>query len=261
METLPIVQSRYQTPTPSSSFLGRLLPSFAFYATFFYTVATAAWRAKKNRYSQEDWGHSSFRIIQALERSGLKIEISGLEHLEQLAVPCVIIGNHQSMMETLILPAVILPFRKITFIIKESLLHYPVFKFVMRASHPIAVSRTNARQDFTTVMEEGCARLHNGVSVIVFPQTTRSTEFDPRQFSSIGVKLAHKAGVPVITLALKTDAWTNGRLLKDFGRILPQKQVHLAFSAPISVQGKGQEAQQTVISFIQEKLALWQEPS
>lgn len=259
MQTIKIANTRYQTPPNSGSFLGKSLPTLSFYLKLFYAIAVAAWRAKRDCYSVDDWAHSSHRVLQALESAGVSIEVSGLEHLERLESPCVIIGNHMSMMETVILPAIILPLQKITFVIKESLLNYPVFKHVMRASRPIAVTRNNPRQDLKTVMGEGVERLHEGISVVVFPQTTRSTDFSPEQFSTIGVKLAQKAGVPVIPLALKTDSWTNGQLFKDFGRIIPQKRVHFAFAPPVQVEGKGQEAQQEIVAFIQGKLAEWRE--
>lgn len=259
MKTLPIISSQYLTPVGSGSFWAKRLPTLSFYLKFFYTVAVAAFRAKNDRYNTEDWAFSSYRVLQALESAGVSIEVSGLEHLERLESPCVIIGNHMSMMETVILPAIVLPLQRIAFVIKESLLHYPVFKHVMRASRPIAVTRNNPRQDLKTVMGEGMDRLHEGISVVVFPQTTRSTDFNPEQFSTIGVKLAQKAGVPVVPLALKTDSWTNGHLLKDFGRILPRKRVHIAFAPPVQVEGKGQEAQQEVIAFIQGKLGEWRE--
>lgn len=259
MNTLPIVNFRYLTPTDSGSFLAKCLPTFSFYSKFFYTVAVAAFRAKNNRYATEDWERSSYRVVQALESVGVCIEVSGLEYLEQLHGPCVIVGNHMSMMETVILPAIVLPQRNVTFVVKESLLNYPVFKYVMRSCSPIAVTRTNPRQDLKTVMEEGQDRLRRGVSVIVFPQTTRSSKFDPAQFSTIAVKLALKAGVPVIPLALKTDAWTNGKRLKDFGRIIPRKQVHVAFGPPLEAEGKGQGAHEEGIAFIQGKLTQWQE--
>lgn len=257
MKTLQLLNGHYQTPPESATFPANRLPTLSFYLKFFYVVAVAAWRAKKNCYTVEAWAHSSHRLVQALEDAGVSIEVSGLEHLEALEGPCVIIGNHMSMMETVILPAILLPLQKVTFVIKESLLNYPVFKHVMRASRPIAVTRKNPRQDLKTVMGQGVERLQDGISVIVFPQTTRSTDFNPEQFSTIGVKLAQKAGVPVIPLALKTDCWANGKQFKDFGRILPQKRVHLAFAPPVQVEGKGQEAQQEIVAFIQGKLAQW----
>jgi hypothetical protein len=48
------------------------------------------------------------------------------------------------------------------------------------------------------MMDGGLARLKQGISIVVFPQTTRMVDFDASQFNSIGVKLAKKAGVPVV---------------------------------------------------------------
>lgn len=106
-------------------------------------------------------------------------------------------------------------------------------------------------------MNDGCDRLENGISIVVFPQTTRSHTFEPAQMSSIGVKLAKKAGVPVIPLALKTDCWENGRWFKDFGRINPAKKAYFAFGEPIMVEGKGNVEQEMVNGFIERKLEQW----
>jgi 1-acyl-sn-glycerol-3-phosphate acyltransferase len=161
-----------------------------------------------------------------------------------------------SFLETLLLPGLILP-HPVTFVVKQSLLEYPVFKHVMRSSNPIAVSRTNPRQDLKTVLEEGVKRLEAGFSVVVFPQSTRSHVFDPSSMSSIGVKLAKKANVPIVPLALKTDALRNGSILKDFGKIDHHIPVRLAFDAPIRVSGKGNEEHELINGFIERKLQQW----
>jgi 1-acyl-sn-glycerol-3-phosphate acyltransferase len=119
------------------------------------------------------------------------------------------------------------------------------------------VTRTHPRQDFKTVLDEGAVRLGRGISIIVFPQTTRTEHFEPSQFNSIGVKLAKRAGVPIVPLALKTDAWGNGRRLKDFGRVDPTKGVHFSFGAPLWVTGRGAEAHQAVIRFIGDRMERW----
>ncbi|MFN2355121.1 MAG: lysophospholipid acyltransferase family protein, partial [Desulfopila sp.] len=151
----------------------------------------------------------------------------------------VFVGNHMSIMETLVLPAVILPYTRVTFVVKESLLHYPVFKHIMRSRNPVAVTRKNPRQDLKTVMSEGPERLLNNISVIVFPQTTRSTGFDAEHFGSIGTKLAKKSDAPIIPVALKTDAWQNGNWSKDFGALVPDMPVNIAFGEPLTINGKG----------------------
>jgi 1-acyl-sn-glycerol-3-phosphate acyltransferase len=258
MRKIDYSQNSYHTAQDASTFFGRLLPSLSFYTRFLTTIYGASRKAQQGIYDDEQWRISSYRILQDLERTGLQVTISGIQHLQNLQSPCVIVGNHVSMMDTVVLPAIIVQERPMTFIIKESLMHYPVFKHVMRSRNPIALGRTNPREDLKKVFSEGIKRLEQGISVSVFPQTTRGTDFKPKQFNSIGIKLAQKAGVPVLPLALKTDAWCNGKLIKDLGRIRPETSTHFAFGAPIHIQGKGKEEHERVINFIAGKLKEWQ---
>jgi 1-acyl-sn-glycerol-3-phosphate acyltransferase len=61
----------------------------------------------------------------------------------------------------------------------------------------------------------------------------------------------------VIPLALKTDAWANGRLVKDFGRIDPSKTAYIAFGAPVRIQERGGEEHEEIVKFITSKLREW----
>jgi 1-acyl-sn-glycerol-3-phosphate acyltransferase len=208
-------------------------------------------------YNDPEWCRSSYEVLLLLERMGIRFQVTGVEQLKNLEGPCVIIGNHMSIMETLVLPFIVQPVKKMTFIVKESLLTYPVFKHIMRSRNPIAVTRTNPRQDLKTVMAVGVERLRQGISIIVFPQTTRSVLFDPEQLSSIGVKLAKKAQVPIIPLALQTSAWKNGKFFKDFGGIDASIDARFAFGEPIYVKSKGAEEHQMIVDFIDKKLKEW----
>lgn len=238
--------------------LAKMWPSLYFYSHFIGVVFRASGVAKTGRYDGGMWADSSLEVLRLLERVGVRVEISGLEELIKFEGPCVIIGNHMSMMETLILPVMVQPLKPVTFVIKESLLTYPVFQHIMRSRDPVAVTRNNPRQDLKIVLEEGEDRLSRGVSIIVFPQTTRTNTFDPVQMSSIGVKLAKKAGVPVVPLALKTDAWMNGKYIKDFGRLNVRQRVFFAFGPHLNVVGKGNEELRVITDFIGAKLAGWQ---
>ncbi len=235
-----------------------MFPSLVFYLRLFCIVLRASRRAKKGLYDGTDWMESSYEVLQRLEDAGIVVEISGIENVTKVSGPVVIVGNHMSMMETLILPVMVQPVKPVTFVVKEALLSYPVFKYVMRSCNPIAVSRTNPRQDLKTVLSEGVDRMKAGISIIVFPQTTRSHTFDEKQMSSIGVKLAKKAGVPIIPLALKTDCWSNGKKIKDFGKLDITKKAHFAFGEPITIEGKGDVEQAKLNAFITEKLKNWE---
>jgi 1-acyl-sn-glycerol-3-phosphate acyltransferase len=162
-----------------------------------------------------------------------------------------------STLETFALPAIIAPFKDVTFVVKRSLIDYPVFKHVMRSRDPIVVDRTNPRKDFEAVLDGGTARLKAGRSIVIFPQTTRTATLDPETFNTIGIKLARKAGVPIVPIVLKTNAWGNGRLLKDFGKIDRSKPVHFAFGKPLWIKGRGTEEHQAIIEFILKKLEEW----
>ena len=257
MSGLPFVHGTYRTDEPRRSLLGRVSPGLAFYPCVFRIIYQAGAKAKRGRYGDGEWKESSLRTVRALEAAGVRFEISGLEHVAAADGPCVFIGNHMSTLETFVLPVILLPFKKITFVVKQSLMDYPVFGHVMRSRDPIAVGRTNPREDLKAVLEGGLERLGKGVSLIIFPQTTRVPRFDPKEFNTIGVKLAKRADVPVIPLALKSDAWGNGRLVKEFGRIDPSKTVHFAFDAPLRIRDRGNEEHDAIVRFITAKLNAW----
>lgn len=257
MQKLSVDDLCYKSPSVDVSLVSRVLPSLSFYIKFLAEIYGSATKAKRGDYDTEAWQGSSIRVLRTLESIGVKVEVEGFEHIRAVDGPVIFIGNHLSVMETVILPALILSYKPVTFVIKQNLLEAPVFKHVMAATDPIAVTRTNPRQDLKTVLEQGVQRLSQGLSLVIFPQTTRAV-FNPEQFSTIGVKLARKAAVPIIPLALLTDAWKNGKYAKDLGRIDPRKTAHLAFGEALYVDGKGGAEHQQVIDFIQHHLARWQ---
>ncbi len=201
---------------------------------------------------------SSVAVLRSLETAGVRISVDGLDHLAGLEGPCVFVSNHMSMLETVVLPGFVQPLRPVTFVVKESLVRYPIFKHVMRSRDPIVVSRTDPRADFKTMMQGGKRRLGENLSLIVFPQTTRARTLERDQFNSIGVKLAARAGVPVVPIALRSDAWGLAKyFLKDLGRIDPRIPVNFAFGEPLTVTGRGGETQEQVLAFIEEHLSRW----
>ena len=106
-------------------------------------------------------------------------------------------------------------------------------------------------------MTEGKRLLEEGRSIIIFPQSTRSEEFNPEKFNSIGIKLVKSAGVPVVPFALKTDFLGNGKYFRDLGPVRPKRQVWFEFAPARQVEGNGQTTQQEIIDFIQSKIADW----
>lgn len=244
----------YQSPPRRIGAVARRLPTPVFYLKLLKIVREAGRKARRGEYTGEDWIRSSRRTLEALESVGVRVTIEGTGNFTSLNSPCVFAGNHMSVLETFVLPSIIQPHREVTFVVKEELLGYPAFGPVLASRNPIAVSRKDPRKDLKTVLGEGAKRLGAGISLIVFPQNTRMTVFDPARFNSLGVKLARRAGVPVVPFALRTDAWGTGRRLRDFGKISPEIPVRFSFGEPIPVRDGEKTAQGELVGFISRRL-------
>ena len=82
--------------------------------------------------------------------------------------------------------------------------------------------------------------------------------FEAANFNTIGVKLAHRSRAPLVPLALKTDAWSLGRVIADLGAIDPTKKVRMAFGEPMQVAGRGTDEHRAAIDFIETRLRAWE---
>jgi 1-acyl-sn-glycerol-3-phosphate acyltransferase len=254
---LPLVNGDYRTAPRRISRVTRTFPSLAFFSKFFGVVLRAARLAKAGRYGGYEWSLSSLEVLHVLESVGCQFEITGVDNLRRVSGPCVLIGNHMSTLETAVLPCVIQPVREVTFVVKQSLVDYPIFKYVMRSRDPIAISQINPREDLKMMLEGGADRLARGISLVVFPEGVRRAAFDPAEFNTIGVKLASRSGVPLLPIALETSAWPRGKYISDVAPINPRRKVRFAIGAPMTVHGRGADEHQAVIAFIQERLAAW----
>jgi 1-acyl-sn-glycerol-3-phosphate acyltransferase len=228
-----------------------------YYTQLLIIILAESLTARKMPYEGKTWAKGSLGVLKIVESAGGKFHISGLKALSGHKGPVVYVANHMSLLDTLVLPCILLAFSKVTFVVKEGLLRYPVLGTIIRAIHPIAVTRENPRQDLKTVFNQGLTLIHSGCSIIIFPQATRSAIFDDTTFNSLGVKLAQRANVPVVPVALKTDFQGNGKIIKDMGPVDPSKKLYIKFGEPMFVEGKGQVIHQKIIAFISENLKAW----
>jgi len=236
----------------------RLFPSLYFFPRLLWIIFYANREVAKGIYNEVRWYDSSVDILKKLEQAGLRMQFTGMDNIRKVEGPVVFVSNHMSTLETVILPSIIQPVKKVVFVIKEELTRYPLFGPVAASREPILVGRENPREDLKTVLEEGSKRLQAGKSIIIFPQKTRNVSLQPESFNTLGNKLAKRNNVPVIPIALLTDAWANGKYIKEAGKIDPVKTVHISFGEPIFITGNGSEEHQKIISFISGKLKEWE---
>jgi 1-acyl-sn-glycerol-3-phosphate acyltransferase len=254
-----IIQDSYFTPPKTRRhLLDRILPFLAYFRIRLLIITKKASKLALNgKYTDEEWVRSSFEMLHLMERSGAKFRITGIENLDKARKPMVIISNHMSTVETLVFPGLIRPHIPVTFVVKDSLVKGNFFGPVMRSRNPIVVSRKNSREDLMEVLNKGKDLLSKGISIVIFPQSTRRIEFIPEEFNSLGVKLAAKTGVQVVPVAIKTDFWKNGRLIKEFGRLDRKQPICIKFGEPMEIRGNGKEENEAIIHFIKSNLDAW----
>ncbi|MDR2910307.1 MAG: 1-acyl-sn-glycerol-3-phosphate acyltransferase [Bacteroidales bacterium] len=262
METVFLPSNEYRTPERARlTFKDRLMLDSRIYFTLKYAgiVLKTRKRAQKKKYDTAAWAESSFYIFRFIEKAGGRFDITGMDNINMCDGPVLFISNHMSTLESMILPCIIAPRKEVTFVVKESLVKHPLFKDVMLSRNPVVVGRTDPREDLETVMTGGRELFSKGSSIVIFPQSTRSIEFKPEEFNSLGVKLAKRNNIPIVPVALKTDYWGSGKIIKELGPIDSKKTIHIKFGEPFMVSSSGKEDNNRIINFIQSSLNSWKE--
>jgi len=159
---------------------------------------------------------------------GVRYRIEGLENIPQH--PVVVLSTHQSAWETIYLYYAVSP---VCPILKKELLSIPFWGWAMRLQKPIAIDRSKPREAGRTLLVEGRKRLEEGLSVVIFPEGSRSPAGVVKPFSRGGAKLAVTAGIPVLPVIHNAaDCWPAHSILKKPGTI------HVRFGPLLEVQGR-----------------------
>lgn len=232
--------------------------SIFFHQAIIQVILSESRRLKKHKDSIKALFAGSRRMLEVIEQFGGRFEFTGTENYKNLEGPAIFVGNHVSMMETMVI--FYLMKEPLSFVFKKSLQKIPAFSSLLMTGRPISVSRKSPGKDLQEVLEQGTERLREGQSVIIFPQGGRRPFFDPLHFNSIGIKLALKSGYPVIPIALKTDFWGNGGFLSFFGKIAPEKTIHIKLGAPVFPKGRGKAEHQEILNFLETNLKAWDFP-
>jgi 1-acyl-sn-glycerol-3-phosphate acyltransferase len=180
-------------------------------------------------YGKRVYGISRFWAWAILRIGGASVKIHGLHHLS-LNQPYIFMVNHQSNID---IPVLLhgLPAFQLRWIAKKELLWVPFFGWAMWAAKHIAVDRSD-RSDALAVLAKARRQIDQGISIVVFPEGTRSSDGRLLPFKRGGFLLAVKTKMPIVPVTINGS----GRILPKGDWRIRRGAIEVAVGEPISME-------------------------
>ncbi|MGE0393008.1 MAG: lysophospholipid acyltransferase family protein [Vicinamibacterales bacterium] len=203
-----------------------LIPAISLYTITLGTLSLASSLFERRGYFAHWCARTWSRLI--LATTGVRVDVSGLDRLTPGAT-YVFVSNHQSIYDIPIL-FWSLPFQ-LRIIAKASLGRFPFLGWHLRRTGHMLVNR--ARPDRKAIFGWAQRLTSQGLSLIVFPEGTRSADGRVGRFKGGSFYLALEAGLPVVPLSVvgSRHVMLKGRLATYPGR------VRLVVHEPIDTRG------------------------
>lgn len=175
---------------------------------------------------------------------GCRIVVEGREKIDPKTT-CVLVANHQSLTDVMALGALALPFKWVS---KKENFRIPCIGWNASLNQYISVDRGNVRCVRQTMAE--CRDwLKRGVSLMMFPEGTRSKTGEMQPFHIGSFKLAEESGCPVVPIVVDgTFPIYRGWKVKPFPGTITIRVLD-----PVTVEEAGGKAQ-ALCELVQERM-------
>ena len=145
-----------------------------------------------------------------LALSNIKVSVKGFSNLKP-GRSYIYMANHMSNFDIPVLQAYLpVQFR---WLAKAELYRIPLFGYAMKRADYISIDRSD-RKSAIESLNKAVNIIRDGVSVIIFPEGTRSNTNNVQPFKKGGFFLAVDSGVPIIPV-----------IIHGTGRIMPKKKM------------------------------------
>lgn len=175
------------------------------------------------------WSPGMIRVA-----AGARLKVEGGEKVE-FDKPAVFVCNHQGIMD---IPSLFIALPvNVRFVAKKQLRNLPFIGWYMALAGYVFVDRAN-RKAAVESLAEAAEKIARGVSVIVFPEGTRTRDGKILPFKKGPFALAMKAGVPVVPVALEGSykIYRKGSIAGSFGEEI---RVHIGEPIPTAGLNEG----------------------
>ena len=210
----------------------------------------------------EYWAELCFNSVTTAEHLGMNVIVEGFSGRVNYDGPVLYLCNHMSMTETIVLPPVLLSFGSFSYVAKASLAHLPFLEKAAERMRMVPISRQSPREDLMSILRVGTERIGGGDSFLIFPQGTRCDVFSRKRYSSIGAKLAERAGCPVVPLVVDTrcqpvrKTGLFRKVFKDYGPVDTSYDIRIA-CGPVIPCTKSKELHEAAFDWMATKLESW----
>ncbi len=214
----------------------------------------------------DKWAQFCFSSVTAAEKLGMTVRVEGFENMRDLGRPAVVLCNHMSTVETILLPPILLTFGPLSYVAKASLAHLPFLETAARRTGMVPIGRKSPREDLVNILKAGAERLGAGQNFLVFPQGTRQAVFSRKVYSSIGAKLAEKAGAPILPVVVDTRCQPTRekgllkKVFKDFGPVDTSMDIRCC-CGPVVQNAKAKVMHEAAFDWMAGKLEEWGLPT
>jgi 1-acyl-sn-glycerol-3-phosphate acyltransferase len=134
-----------------------------------------------------------------LRLGGVSLRVVGLDNIDPRR-QYVFMVNHQSNVDIPVLVQSLVNFQ-LRWIAKKELLWIPLFGWAMWATKHITVDRAD-RFDAVKSLARAKERIAAGISIVVFPEGTRSRDGNLRRFKKGGFLLAAQTNTPIVPVTI-----------------------------------------------------------
>jgi len=174
--------------------------------------------------------------------SGIKVEVEGLTNIDP-SKSYVYMSNHRSNFDIpVLLGCLPIQFR---WLAKAELFKIPIFGRAMSGAGYVKIDRSNRVSAFKSI-DQVAAKMKNGVSVMIFPEGTRSEDGDVKPFKKGGFVMAVDTGAPIVPVILRG---TRSIMAKGSWRINPG-DVTLSIEKPIDTTGYTRDTKEDLIKIV-----------
>ena len=183
----------------------------------------------------------------ALLANGVRVKVEGLEQLRDEG-PYIFMANHQGSYDIFALLGQ-LPFQ-FKWLAKKEIFSIPILGWAMTTAGYISIDRDGTRET-VEAMNKAAQKIQEGMSVVIFPEGTRSVDGSIQPFKKGGFTLAVKSKVPIVPIAL---AGSREILAKDRLAISPGN-IRVRIGHPIETSHCSTKDRQTLMEEVREAIS------